>query len=162
MQERGEISSIKFLKEAFNFKFNRINNTRIEDDDFPLSIIEKVDYIIKTLASKEKTTRLINLFSAINYGADILNAVFPKYDNPEEYHSTDTTVRLDEHPVQVMGWSEYEELIAKGVEDGLDRDEIIGGFFLKAKQRGINLEHSFHSQVPMTKTDTLITHQQLP
>ena len=162
MKERGEKTPIKFFNDAFKFKFDRIDKGRMESDNFPLTIFEKVDYIIRTFASKEKTKRLINLFSAINYGADILNIVFPKYDNPTEFHSTDTAVRLDEHPIQVIGWKEYKDLISKGVEAGLDRYEIIGGFSLKAEQRGINLEHSFHSEVPQGKTDTLITPQRLP
>jgi len=56
-------------------------------------------------------------------------------------------VRLDERPIQVLGWKEQKEMINEGIKAGLDRDYINLGFEMQAEKRGIDLEWAFFEVV---------------
>jgi len=143
-----EINRMKFLKQAFEFEFNNVNRDRMQNLEDPMSFSEKIALVLNHLRSKQKMENLVLLFNSFNYGAHLLNSVFPKNDNPEQFHSTEFVVQLDERPKQVMGWKEYEEQIKNGVATGLSRDAILWGFNRQAEDRGISLEWSFFPEVP--------------
>jgi len=152
---KEKISSLPFISKAFQFEFEQRNRGRYENDRYPLSALEKLRLVVSTLVSKQDTHELLKMYSSFNYGTYLLNSVFPKYDNPEDYHSTALEVCLSEHPVQVMGWKEYEEKITEGVKSGLNRDYIRFGFDTQAERRGIDLEWSFHGEVPQNRSKVL-------
>lgn len=118
-----------------------------------MSCVTKAEFVLGHLTSKSKMRELVLKYSSFNWGAHLLNSVFPKADNPSEFHSRDGVVQLDEHPVQVMGWKEYEEQIKLGISMGFNRDYIIWGFNQQAEERGIDLEWHFSAEAP-TKPNT--------
>ncbi len=139
------VNQLGFLVHTFEFHLKKEQG---------VSCAKKIEFVVDHLRSKDKMRELVLKYSAFNYGAHLLNSVFPKYDNPEEFHSKDGIVCLDEHPVQVMGWKEYEEQIELGVSSmGLDRNYIIWGFNQQAEERGIDLEWHFSAEAP-TKPNT--------
>lgn len=122
-------------------------------DRDPLNLIEKLAIVLDHIRSKPKMQELVNTYSSVQYGAHLLNSVFPKYENPDEFHSRNGVVMLEEHPTQVMGWDEYEAQIDEGVKMGLERRYIEFGFNKQADERGIDLEWSFHATVPAPPGD---------
>jgi hypothetical protein len=151
---KENVSAFHFIKEAFQCEFDQRNRGRYENDRYPMSAFEKFRYVVSTLLSKGDMQELIRVYSSYNYGVHLLNSVFPKLENPEEFHSRDGYVRLDEHPTQVMGWKEHDEIIDEGVKQGFDRDYINLGFELQAEKRGIDLEWSFFENVLQIKDTT--------
>jgi hypothetical protein len=145
---KENISSISFIKDAFRFKIQQRNPARYEGDMYPMSGSEILQLIVTTVLSKEKMKQLICNYSSYNYGTHLLTSVFPKADNPDEFHSRNGVIRLDEHPLQAMGWKEYEQLIEDGVKMGLDESYISRGFEEQARKRGIDLEWAFFAEVP--------------
>lgn len=147
------INTILAASEAIDLRLSR------KHQDDPLDILghmgnlEKLLFklddfstILKTLNPKE-LRYWVKAVSSANYGRHLLDAVFPRSENPEDYHSRNGIVRLDEHPVQVLGWEDYEERKKQGVDEySLDRDWITVGFGKRAEERGIDLEMSFHSK----------------
>lgn len=155
-----KFSPFKFIQAAFEFEFKLRDQSRHENDDYPLNGFEKFQYIVSTLLSKEETRLLIQTYSSYNYGAHILNSVFPKSENPEDYHSRDGVVFITEHPVQVLGWDDEKRLIKEGIEQGLNEDYIRMGFELQAEERGIDLEWSFQEHVPgINNSNKLVSEQ---
>jgi hypothetical protein len=154
---KEQISATQFIKEAFQFRFKRIDSGRFENDRYPMSSFEKIKLIVLTLVSKRKTEELIQMYSSYNYGVYLLNSVFPKIDNPDEFHSRDGVVCLEEHPIQAMGWKEHDELIEKGVQSGLNEDYIIIGFETEAERRGIDLEWAFFENVPNNNESNFVS-----
>ncbi len=148
MTERkaGIIDTIKFAKETFDFTIEQANEGRYFYDRYPLSGLEKIFWIISHL-KPERLKELIHEYSSYNYGWYIFDVVFPRFKNPEDFHSTEFEICLTDNPVQVLGWKETEELVQQGVaEEGLDEDWINIGFEKRALERGIDLEWHFFSE----------------
>jgi hypothetical protein len=152
---KEHISPVRFMAEAFRFEFEQRDRGRLENDRYPMNSVEKIRYVLSTLLSKDQTKEVLRVYSSYQYGAYVLSSVFPKNLNPDEYHSRYGVVRLDEHPVQALGWKEYEELIEEGVRSGLDKRYIEFGFERKATERGIDLEWHFHAEVPGRNTSNI-------
>ena len=140
------IPIIKLAAEAFQMELRRFDESRRENDRWPLTIREKAAFIVYHL-KPDKLKEIMREMSSVKYGRHILNCVFPKFDNPDEYHSRSGVVYLDEHPVQVMGWEEQKKLVQEGVDMGLLEDWIEIGFEQQAERRGIDIEFHFHSVV---------------
>jgi len=154
---KENVSQIRFIKEAFQFEFNQRDHGRYKNDRYPISIIEKILSVAETFLSKKKLKELIQMYSSCNYGVHLLNSVFPKIENPDGFHSQNGEVYLNEHPVQVMGWKKYDELIEEGVKSGLNKDYIIFGFEMQAENRGIDLEWHFFEEVPHRNDSNVTT-----
>jgi hypothetical protein len=146
MRERQ--STYEFIKEAFILEFQLTDHARYEDDRYPMSPYEKFRYVVSTLLSRRNLQELIHVYNSYRYGADLLDSVFPLKDNPDEFHSRNDIIMLDEHPVQALGWKEYDEIITKGMQLGLERAYIMIGFDAQAEKRGIDLEWSFQQFIP--------------
>lgn len=141
MKEQPGVNQINFLIDALKF-----------GAQYKRSSIKKLTFLIDHVCSQKRMKELVHQYSSMNYGIHLLNSVFPAADNPEQFHSRRGVVRLDEHPIQVLGWQEYEEEIQKGVKTGLDRQYILMGFARQAEARGIDLEWHFHAEVPKPST----------
>jgi hypothetical protein len=147
MKEQPSVNQLIFLRDAFNFGLKGESEAREFNQMNPMTIFDSIGYIAKHILSKEQMKQLVLAFSSANYGAHLLNSVFPAVENPDEFHSRNDVVFLDEHPIQVLGYEEYEKQIQKGVELGLRRDFILMGFNRQAEARGIDLEWSFHGTI---------------
>ena len=138
----GIIDEIKFASEAIDFTIEETNKSRRFNDRYPLWGIEKISFIVSKLRPKE-LKKLVNIFSSYNHGKYILDSVFPRNENPDDFHSNEFAVCSVDNPVQVLGWDDYESMITQGVEEGLSEDWITFGFEERAIERGINLEWYF-------------------
>lgn len=143
-----KLSPIRFLIDAFKDEFGSVDKGRRQADKYPLSIPEKVGMVLKTFLSRKEYQQFLRRFNSLNYGIYLSYSVFPKFENPDEFHSRNGVVALNEHPVQVIGSREYEQRIEDGVKEGLDKRYIELGFDREAEKRGIDLEWSFFSEVP--------------
>jgi hypothetical protein len=117
--------------------------------DFEKFLLKLDDFstIIKTLNSKE-LRYWVTAVSSVNYGKHLLDEVFPRSENSDDYHSRNGIVYLNEHPVQVLGWEDYEVRKKQGIDEyGLEHEWISVGFEKRANERGIDLESSFHGTV---------------
>ena len=137
----------KLATEAIKMELDRMDAAQLENDRYPLNIFEKFAYVISQL-HPDRLKELIVIMKSLEYGGYILNCVFPKYDNPEEFHSRDGKVYFGEHPVQVLGWKEEEDLIEEGIQSGLLREWVEAGLWRQAEVRGIDLEWSFFEFPP--------------
>jgi len=134
---------VGFVKEAFNFAIDEINKSRCNSDRYPFSNFEKLFWILSHLPPK-KLAEVIRRYSSFNHGRWILNQVFPRHKNSDDFHSTGSTICLTDNPIQVLGWQDMEDLIQQGVnEKKLNKDWIRFGFHDEAEQRGIDLEWHF-------------------
>lgn len=147
MTERkaGIIDTIKFAKEAFDFTIEQTNEARYFNDYYPLFGLEKLFWVISHL-KPEGLKELIHIYSSFNHGCHILDTVFPRVENPEDFHSTEFVVCLTDNPIQVLGWKDKDELVQQGVDEGLHIDWINRGFEKRALERGIDLEWHFFSE----------------
>jgi hypothetical protein len=135
-------SSIKFVFEAFQFLMEQENKSRYFNDRLPMWGPETAKFIIENL-KPEAFRDVIAVYSSFNYGKYILDTIFPRYENPEDYHSRDGVVRLDEHPIQVLGWDDYDQMVQEGLKNGLIEDWIDRGLEHQARERGIDPEWHF-------------------
>ena len=144
MKERKAdgLSPVKYFFEAFNFEVREINRARWENDRWQMTSFEKLLLLVRTLKPSE-TKELICNYASYEWGRNILTQVFPKAENPDEYHSRNGVVCVSESPIQVLGWQEFDDLKDEGVGNGLKRDYIDLGFNNEAENRGIDLEWSF-------------------
>lgn len=150
-KERASLfQTLSIIRDAINFEVERQNRALYEGDRVPLSGLEKLSFILSTL-KPEELKRVINVISSVNFGRHILTNVFPKSENPEEYHSRNGEVCLSEHPVQVLGWKEKKHLVQEGVKLGFDEDWIVYGFEDEAERRGIDLEWHFAEEPPKVR-----------
>lgn len=152
MKDNGR--TLQFIKDAFALEFQTRDEGRMFYDRYPLTFIEKLVIVLDHLRSKPKMEQLVNAYSSVQYGAHLLNSVFPKHENPDEFHSRNGIVMLEEHPAQVMGWDEYKAQIDEGVKMGLDQRYIEFGFEEQAGERGIDLEWSFHAIIPDSRENS--------
>lgn len=164
MTERGSkiINTVEAAKAAIDLRLS-LNEERfiIEKNWDGFGFWEKLfikledfSVVLDTLKPKEIKV-WIRAVSSVNYGKSLLDEVFPRIENPDEYHSRNGEVRLDEHPVQVLGWEDYKERKERGVKDhNLDRNWIEFGFNKRAGERGIDLEWHFHYKVPGDAVET--------
>lgn len=101
-----------------------------------------------------------NVLSSINWGKNMLNQVFPKNENQEDFNSRDGIVDLFDKPIQVLGWDDVKKIKEEGVNLGLEETWIDTGFEEQAEERGIDLEWHFFEEPPTIKdqptTDLLI------
>jgi hypothetical protein len=147
MHERNIITgTIEAAQTAVNFRLDFAKHA-LRDGPVPSDL-----YLILDTLKPWKLKYWIKYASSVNFGKSLLDEVFPKYDNPEEYHSRGDIVCLDEHPVQVMGWKECDAKKKEAiVKYHLDRNAVEHGFWTRAEERGIDLEWSFFEKVPQKK-----------
>lgn len=138
----GIIDTMKFAKEAIELVTRKTNEGRRFNDNYQLGGIEKIIFTLSQLKSKEFKQVLL-IYSSYNHGRFILDSVFPKYDNPEPFHSTKYEVDLSDRPIQVLGWAEQSQMKKDGIEEGLIKEWIDVGFYDRAEERGIDLESHF-------------------
>ena len=134
--------TIRFAKEAVVFVTRKTSSAREFNGEYPLIGLEKFFFILDKLRPKELKQVLL-IYSSHNYGQFILDSVFPKFDNPEPFHSTEFVVDLSDQVVQVLGWQEQKQMVNDGVKEGLIRGWIDAGFEDRATERGIDLEWHF-------------------
>jgi hypothetical protein len=161
------VDSIKAVKEAVELRlsFGDKNGLNVWNYlSFPEKAyinLHKLNIALQTLKPAELKTWVLAA-SSVNYGKSLLDEVFPKYENPDDYHSRSGITVLNEHPVQVLGYKEYWEKHQKGIKEfGLIDEYISLGFGRRAEERGIDLEWSFHGEVPKANDQTKPA-QQLP
>ena len=131
--ERASLfETLETIKAAVKFKIERRNTYSYMNDRIPLYGLEKLLFILSTLQPKE-LKKAIKILSSVNYGRHILTTVFPKIENPQEYHSTEDVIYLEEQPVQVIGWKGKEDLVLEGVEKGFGETWIDYGFEVEAE-----------------------------
>ncbi len=145
--------TIGMTKGAIRFALEQRERALYNNDMFMFPW-ERAAFLVSILKPAELRRR-INIYSSFLYGCSIFDQVFPKYDNPDPFHSTEAAVCLDDNPIQVMGWAEQEELVQQGVKEGFQEDWIIVGFEERAGERGIDLEWHF-SEHPTEKPTSLI------
>lgn len=145
------VRTVEAAKAAIDLK---IKSKEHGEFGYKLFLIEKMVLAFQTLRPKE-LRKWMNFASSYRHGAYILDQVFPKYENPEPFHSTVTMVDLSDNPVQVLGWNDVEELTKQGIEQGLNRNWIDLGFNIRAEERGIDLEGSFFATPPTRDDHTL-------
>ena len=92
----------------------------------------------------------VRRFSSYNYGRWVLDCVFPKSENPDDFHSTEGAVCLTDNPVQVLGWEDIDRLFEAGIEQGFNGDWIDIGFNRRADERRIDLEWHFFETPPQS------------
>lgn len=146
-ERAGLGENVSIIKEAIKFDLEMQNEALVFNNRMPLFGIDKWFYVLKSLKPKE-LKRLIRNISSVNYGRHILTSVFPKYENPEEFHSTEVEICVSEHPTQVLGSDDEERMIQEGVNMGFERVYIEWGFNNEAVRRGIDLEWSFFEKPP--------------
>jgi len=152
-QDRAGIQdTVKLVKEVIEFRLEREDERRYFNDNWPLVGLSRCAFALTTLKPSTLKEEM-KIASSVNWGRNILTRVFPKSENPNEYHSRDGTVCLNERPVQVLGWEDRENMIKEGVEAGLDGDWIDYGFEIESKKRGIDLEWSFYKTPPFESSD---------
>ena len=153
--------SLRFAKEAIGFAMDQREKAAYRDDMF-LFPWEKAAYLLSLLKPAE-LREWIKILSSYKYGQWVFDSVFPRYDNPEEYHSTEYEICLDDNPIQVLGWQEEKELIQEGVKAGFKEDWINAGFVLRSRERGIDLDLHFAEFSPQeNKKDPVLESGQLP
>jgi len=79
---KENISLLHYIKKAFLFEFDLRNRGCYENDRYPMSVLDKIKYIVSTCLSKNDLQELVRFYSSYSYGVYILNSVFPKFDNP--------------------------------------------------------------------------------
>lgn len=132
-----------FLAQAVQFSVERTNRTRLANNTYEFTGIEKLIFTLSRL-NPERLQEIIRQFSSYNYGKHLLDQVFPRCDNPYDFNSIQESILLTENPVQVLGWQETDKLTQKGVDQGLVKLWIEIGFEERAEQRGIDTEWHFH------------------
>ena len=140
-------TSFNAAREVIRFALEREEKRRYFNDYWPMFIWEKLAFIASKLRPQE-LKKLVRILSSVNHGGYILDSVFPRYKNPEDYNSRGDCICLSDKPVQVLGWKEMEELVQQGVEEGLLKDWVDVGFCERAEERGINLEWHFSEHPP--------------
>lgn len=155
--------TVTIIKQALELAIKSKNESRYEWEELPpLSGPEKVSFALSTLRP-DKLKLWINRASSVNWGKNILARIFPKSENPEDYHSGDGVIRLDEHPVQVLGWEDKDRMVKEGVSLGLSEGWIDRGFESEARRKGLDLEFHFFAHPPIIKqedTERLETHHE--
>lgn len=147
-QEKASLlETISIAVKATRYAMARYDDAGWGNDRPPMDLIEKVAFLATNLRP-DWLRQQVQILSSENYGRHVLEQVFPRYDNPEDFHSTEWEIRLDEHPVQVLGWAEQQQLVQEGVEMGLDEMWIDRGFVLQSGERGIDLEWHFYQHPP--------------
>lgn len=141
MLERAK-STIGAVKGAIEIRIYEAQRYSDLTDSYPPIGIEKALLILRTLRPQE-LRNWIKVASSVNYGKSLLDEVFPKFDNPDDFHSSEDFIALNENPTQVLGWADYERMIKTGNDSGLIDNWIRTGFCRRADQRGISLEWSF-------------------
>ncbi len=147
VEKERKINTLSYLGEAVKFDIELNNRLRYENDYYPMSFLEKILFTLKSLSPKEARI-LIRNYASFSWGRHILTQVFPKEENPEEYHSRGGVVCLNEHPRQVLGWEDVKRLKKEGVKKALDSVYIDLGFEKEAENTGIDLEWSFFETPP--------------
>jgi len=156
MKERSSkiADSIKAVKAAIDLKLSLGHEGSLDVWDylsFPAKMyttLHKLSVVLRTLKPNELKV-WFTAASSVNYGRSLLDEVFPRYENPDDYNSRRGVIVLNEHPVQVLGWKDYQERLQRGIaEHGLADEWIAYGFNRRAEERGIDLEWSFHGEVP--------------
>lgn len=100
--------SISHAWEAVDFRLKIVDEQKHFNDRYPLMAPVKYALMIDTL--KLRTLReWMRRLSSARYGEHLFDRVFPKSENPKEYHSCEGMIALDESPVQVLGWEEKDE-----------------------------------------------------
>jgi hypothetical protein len=138
--------TLRTVKEAVSFALDQKEKADYRDDTFMFPW-EKWAYAISILRPAE-LREWINILSSYHYGQWVFDSVFPKFDNPEDYHSTEFEICLTDNPIQVLGWAEKDELVQKGMDEGFQEDWINVGFILRSYERGIDIEWHFAEFVP--------------
>lgn len=149
------IDNVRIAVEAIRCAMKRYDDAGWENDRSPMDFIDKIAFLVKNLRPGWLREQA-EILSSINYGRYVFSQVFPRYDNPEDFSSTEFEIKLDEHPVQVMGWAEQKQLVEEGARMNLNRDWIDVGFELESRDRGIDLEWHFFEN-PQSRGDKEIT-----
>ncbi len=131
------------LQEAINLR--KKLRDRSEDDSWTPDW-----YLVLSTLKPDKAKKWIHCVSSYNHGAYILDQVFPKSENPDDFHSTEFEVDLSDDPIQVLGWNDVEKLKQEAQKIGLNRDWMELGFEWRAQERGIDLEWHFFATPPQT------------
>lgn len=145
-------------KEAVSFALDQREKAMFNNDMFMFPW-EKAAYFLSLFRPAE-LRRWIKILSSYKYGQWVFDSVFPRYENPEDYHSTEYEICLDDNPVQVLGWQEQKELFQQGVEQGLKEDWINAGFILRSRERGIDLDCHFFEFAPGTDEQNCLLENQ--
>jgi hypothetical protein len=152
-KEKASIpETVNIVKEVVKFRLEQEDERRYHSDNWPLVGLSRWAFALSTLKLKTFKEEM-KIVSSINWGRNILTKTFPKSENPDEYHSRGGVVYLNEHPVQVLGWKDRQNMIEEGVEAGLDGNWIDYGFEIESEKRGIDLEWSFFRKPPSTSNE---------
>lgn len=142
-------NTVRFVTQSIGFDIERSNEA--------LFLSEKVVMALKYL-KPSKLRELMLIKSSVNHGAWVFDQAYPGYDNPDDFHSTEHVICLDENPIQVLGWDDCDELKQEGVDEGLRLHWIEYGFKERSIEKGIDLEwHFFHT--PLQEQETNQTQQ---
>lgn len=79
------IPTIQLAIEALQMGLIRKDEAGRENDRMPLSLREKAAFVLYHLAP-ERLKELMLEMSSVKYGRYVLNCVFPKFDNPQDFH----------------------------------------------------------------------------
>jgi len=133
-------------KQAVRFRIQQEEESNAFNDRLPLSRPERILIGVSTLYPPVLKSWIIAT-SSYNFGSSILDQVFPRFENLQEFHSTESELDLNDHPVQVLGGNEVDDLKKEGINNGLNGNWIDIGFENRAIKRGIDLEWHFRSTV---------------
>ncbi|KKQ55890.1 MAG: hypothetical protein US75_C0012G0033 [Candidatus Woesebacteria bacterium GW2011_GWC1_38_13] len=153
--KENKLNPAGYFVNALRFEIQMTDACRRKNDRWSMTLPEKISLLAQSL-KPAKAKELIRNYSSFNWGRHILTLTFPKAENPEEYHSRNGVVCINESPVQMLGWDDLKRLTEEGIEKGLDKDYIDRGFEIEAERRGIDLEWSFFDTPPPRKVDSNI------
>lgn len=150
--------TLSVAKEAVRFALDQREEAMFNNDMFMFPW-EKAAYLLSLLKPAE-LRKWIKILSSYKHGQWVFDSVFPRYDNPEDYHSTEFEICRDDNPVQVLGWKEQKELFQQGIDQGFKEDWINAGFVLRSRERGIDLEWHFAQFAPGTDEEKCLLENQ--